>query len=176
VSQYGPEDADQLRADIRAHGHEWTGLDIQTTATMIDYLYKKVTRPKIVGPAFIYNYPKTMQPLARTSDADDQIVEQFQAIVNGWEILKAYSELVDPIEQQANFDAQADALAKGDDEATKGDDEFVRAMEYGMPPQSGRGMGLDRILTMLTEQKNIRDVIMFPMMKPIRKEEESVEE
>lgn len=134
---------------------------------MIDYLYKKVTRPKIVGPAFIYNYPKTMQPLARVSDADAGIVEQFQVVVNGWEICKAYSELVDPIQQQANFDAQSDALARGDDEVTKGDDSFVRAMEYGMPPQSGRGMGLDRILAMLTEQKNIRDVIMFPMMKPI---------
>jgi lysyl-tRNA synthetase class 2 len=86
---------------------------------MIDYLYKKVTRPHIVGPAFIYNYPKTMQPLARTSDKNPLVVEQFQLLVNGWELLKAYSELVDPVEQQANFDAQADALAKGDDEATK---------------------------------------------------------
>ena len=133
---------------------------------MIDYLYKKVTRPKIVGPAFIYNYPKTMQPLARTSDANPMIVEQFQAIVNGWEILKAYSELVDPVELQANFDAQGAALERGDDEATKGDDEFVLAMEYGMPPQSGRGMGIDRILAMLTEQSNIRDVILFPLVKP----------
>lgn len=103
---------------------------------MIDYLYKKVTRPKILGPAFIYNYPKTMQPLARTSDKDPRIVEQFQAIINGREILKAYSELVDPIELQSNFDAQADALARGDDEATKSDDEFVVSMEYGMAPQS----------------------------------------
>jgi lysyl-tRNA synthetase class 2 len=133
---------------------------------MIDYLYKKVTRPKIVGPAFIYNYPKTMQPLARPSDADPKIVEQRQLLVNGWELIKAYSELVDPIQQQANFDEQADAVAKGDDEATKADDEFVLSMEYGMAPQSGWGMGLDRILAMLTEQANIRDVIMFPMMKP----------
>lgn len=132
---------------------------------MIDYLYKKVTRPKIIGPAFIYNYPKTMQPLARTSDANPMIVEQFQAIVNGWEILKAYSELVDPVELQANFDAQQAALDRGDEEATKSDDDFVLAMEYGMPPQSGRGMGIDRILAMLTEQPNIRDVIMFPMVK-----------
>lgn len=132
---------------------------------MIDYLYKKVTRPKIIGPAFIYNYPKTMQPLARTSDANPMIVEQFQAIANGWEILKAYSELVDPVELQANFDAQQAALDRGDEEATKSDDDFVLAMEYGMPPQSGRGMGIDRILAMLTEQPNIRDVIMFPMVK-----------
>jgi lysyl-tRNA synthetase class 2 len=77
-----------------------------------------------------------MQPLARTNDENPMIVEQFQAIVNGWEILKAYSELVDPIELQANFDAQGEALARGDDDATKSDDEFVTAMEYGMPPQS----------------------------------------
>lgn len=166
VSLYGPEDESILRELIKSQWFDRKGLDIQTTATMIDYLYKKVTRPKIIWPAFIYNYPKTMQPLARTNDENPMIVEQFQAIVNGWEILKAYSELVDPIELQANFDAQGEALARGDDDATKSDDEFVTAMEYGMPPQSWRGMGIDRILAMLTEQSNIRDVIMFPMMKP----------
>ncbi len=171
VSLYGPEDEATLRQLIKSQWFDRKGLDVQTTATMIDYLYKKVTRPKIIGPAFIYNYPKTMQPLARTSDENPMIVEQFQAIVNGWEILKAYSELVDPIELQANFDAQWEALARWDDEATKSDDEFVTAMEYGMPPQSGRGMGIDRILAMLTEQSNIRDVIMFPMMKPETKSE-----
>ena len=166
VGQYTPADEDELRALILSKGFTRVGIEKQGTATMIDYLYKKVTRPKIVGPAFIYNYPKTMQPLARTSDANPMIVEQFQAIVNGWEILKAYSELVDPVELQANFDAQGAALERGDDEATKGDDEFVLAMEYGMPPQSGRGMGIDRILAMLTEQANIRDVILFPLVKP----------
>lgn len=168
---YGPEDEDVLRALILEKGHKRVGIEQQGTATMIDYLYKKVTRPQIVGPAFIYNYPKTMQPLARTSDNNPMIVEQFQAIVNGWEILKAYSELVDPLELQANFDAQGDALARGDEEATKSDDDFVLAMEYGMPPQSGRGMGIDRILAMLTEQDNVRDVIMFPMVKKIENQE-----
>jgi lysyl-tRNA synthetase class 2 len=107
-----------------------------------------------------------MQPLARQSDTDGNIVEQFQVIVNGWEILKAYSELVDPVIQQANFDEQSGAVAKGDSEATKSDDEFVLSMEHGMPPQSGRGMGIDRILSLLTGKSNIRDVIMFPMVKP----------
>jgi lysyl-tRNA synthetase class 2 len=96
-------------------------------------------------------------------------VEQRQLLVNGRELIKAYSELVDPIQQQANFDAQSDAIAKGDDEATKGDDDFVLAMEYGMPCQSGRGMGVDRILAMLTsngQPLNIRDVILFPLVKP----------
>ena len=88
-------------------------------------------------------------------------------MVNGWEICKAYSELVDPLLQQANFDAQASAAEGGDDEATASDDGFVMAMEYGMPPHSGFGMWLERILAILTEQDNLRDVVMFPLMKPL---------
>lgn len=165
ISQYGIDDADRLRADIQAKGISFEGMEKMGTTTLIDYLYKKVLRPKITGPAFIYNYPVIMQPLARISDGDENIVEQFQLLVNGWEICKAYSELVDPLLQQANFDKQAEAAAKGDDEATSGDEAFVEAMEYGMPPQSGFGMGLERILAILTEQDNLRDVIMFPLMK-----------
>lgn len=165
ISQYGIDDADRLRADIQAKGISFEGMEKMGTTTLIDYLYKKVLRPKITGPAFIYNYPVIMQPLARISDGDENIVEQFQLLVNGWEICKAYSELVDPLLQQANFDKQAEAAAKGDDEATSGDEAFVEAMEYGMPPQSWFGMGLERILAILTEQDNLRDVIMFPLMK-----------
>lgn len=165
ISQYGIEDADRLRADIQAKGISFEGMEKMGITTLIDYLYKKVLRPKITGPAFIYNYPVIMQPLARISDGDENIVEQFQLLVNGWEICKAYSELVDPLLQQVNFDKQAEAAAKGDDEATSGDEAFVEAMEYGMPPQSGFGMGLERILAILTEQDNLRDVIMFPLMK-----------
>lgn len=140
------------------------------TTTLIDHLYKKVLRPKIIGPAFIYNYPVIMQPLARVSDTHANIVEQFQLLVNGREICKAYSELVDPIFQQENFDKQAEAAAKGDEEATASDDDFVTAMEYGMPPQSGFGMGIERLLAILTEQDNLRDVILFPLMKPETKD------
>ncbi|MDD3646372.1 MAG: lysine--tRNA ligase [Candidatus Gracilibacteria bacterium] len=165
IEAYSEEDADKLRADIKAAGFTWEGIDKQATATMIDYLFKKVLRPSIIGPAFVYNYPKTMQPLARTSDSDENVVEQFQVIVNGWEILKAYSELVDPKLQKENFDAQSGALEAGDEEATSGDDDFVLAMEYGMPPQSGWGMGIERILSLLTGQENLRDVVLFPLMR-----------
>jgi lysyl-tRNA synthetase class 2 len=82
-------------------------MDKMAVPTLIDYLYKKVLRPSIIGPAFVYNYPKTMQPLARASDADENIVEQFQLVINGWEVNKAYSELVDPKIQVENFDAQS---------------------------------------------------------------------
>lgn len=166
VSAFGPQDEQMLRDLIISKWFQWVWLDNQTTATMIDYLYKKVTRSKIIWPAFIYNYPKTMQPLARQDDANPKMVQQWQLLINGWEIIKAYSELVDPVIQQANFDEQADAVSKGDNEATKWDEEFVLAMQYGMPCQSGWGMWIDRILSLLTGCSNIRDVIMFPLVKP----------
>ncbi|MCP4523593.1 MAG: lysine--tRNA ligase [Candidatus Gracilibacteria bacterium] len=176
IEKYGVDDQDALRADIKAAGHTWEGIDVQATATMIDYLYKKVLRPSIAGPAFVYNYPKTMQPLARQSDANENIVEQFQLVLNGWEVIKAYSELVDPKVQQENFDEQSGAIEAGDEEATAGDDDFVLAMEYGMPCQSGWGMGIDRMVSLLTEQDNLRDVVLFPTMKSEKKQEESKKE
>ena len=127
ITQYTEHDADKLRKDIKAKGIDFEGIDTMGTTTLIDYLYKKVLRPKIIGPAFIYNYPSIMQPLARISDVNTNIVEQFQLVVNGREMCKAYSELVDPILQQTNFDQQA---ISGNDEATSGDDAFVEAMEY----------------------------------------------
>lgn len=171
VSRYTAEDEDELRKTIKDAGYSWEWIDGQVTATMIDYLYKKVLRPGIVGPAFVYNYPKTMQPLARQSDENPGIVEQWQLLVNGWEIIKAYSELVDPKIQQENFDAQSDAIEKWDEEATSSDDDFVLAMEYGMPPQSGWGMGVERIFSLLTGQSNLRDVMLFPLMKSDTNEE-----
>ena len=170
IEQYGAQDEEKLRKDIKKAWYTWEGIDNQATATMIDYLYKKVLRPSITGPAFVYNYPKTMQPLARQSDHDENIVEQFQLVINGWEVLKAYSELVDPKVQQEKFDEQSGALEKWDEEATSGDDDFVLAMEYGMPPQSGWGMWVDRIVSLLTGQDNLRDVVLFPLMKDEKKE------
>ena len=134
--------------------------------TLVDQMYKKLCRPQIVGPTILYDYPAYMQPLARRSDTNGNVVEQFQVVVNGWEIIKAYSELVDPIDQQERFDAQSVALERGDEEATSADDDFVLAMEYGMPPQSGFGFGIDRFLTLITGQDNLRDVVLFPLMKP----------
>ncbi len=165
IESYSTWDEERLRKDIKEAWYTWEWIENQWLTTMIDYLYKKVLRPWIVGPAFVYNYPKTMQPLARASDRDENIVEQFQLLLNGWEVLKAYSELVDPKVQQENFDAQAGALEAWDEEATSPDDDFVKTMEYGMPCQSGFGMWLDRIISLLTGQDNLRDVVLFPLMK-----------
>lgn len=166
ITSYTADDADRLRADIRAKGIEFEGMDKMGTMTLIDYLYKKVLRPTITGPAFVYNYPSIIAPLARISDADPRKCEKWQVVVNGWEIINSYGELVDPVRQMENFAEQSKAEEAGDGEATSADMEFVRAMEYGMPIQAGFGMGIERIIAILTQQDNLRDVVMFPLMKP----------
>ena len=176
IESYAMEDEEKLREDIKKAWFIWEWIDKQSTTTMIDYLYKKVLRPSIAGPAFVYNYPKTMQPLARQSDQDENIVEQFQLVLNGWEVLKAYSELVDPKLQKENFDSQSWAIQAGDEEATSPDNDFVLAMEYGMPCQSGWGMWVDRIVSLLTGQDNLRDVVLFPLMKDDNNEEKEKED
>lgn len=165
VSTYQEGDEPKLLAELKKRNIAFENMEVMGLTTLIDYLYKKVLRPSIIGPAFVYNYPKIMQPLARQSDEDPNIVEQFQLVVNGWELNKAYSELVDPQIQVENFLAQKQALQRGDEEATDGDYEFVLSMEYGMPPQSGFGMGIERLLTILLEQDNLRDVYLFPIVK-----------
>jgi lysyl-tRNA synthetase, class II len=170
IASYKAWDEKKLIADIKAKWIQFEAMDKMVVPTLIDYLYKKVLRPSIAGPAFVYNYPKLMQPLARQSDMDENMVEQFQVVVNGWEILKAYSELVDPKLQQQNFDAQSWAIELWDEEATSWDDDFVLAMEYAMPCQSWWGMGIDRIVSLLTGQENLRDVVLFPLMKDDKNE------
>lgn len=133
---------------------------------LIDQLYKKVSRPKIVAPTFITQHPIDLSPLARRNDENPAITDRFQLVVGGWEIVNAYSELVDPVDQAERFAAQADAKEGGDTEAHGKDDEFVTALEYGCPPCSGWGMGIDRIVALLTQQENLKDVVLFPLMKP----------
>ncbi|HLD32481.1 MAG TPA: lysine--tRNA ligase [Candidatus Peribacteraceae bacterium] len=137
---------------------------------LIDQLYKKVSRPKIVQPTFLTNHPTDLSPLARLNDDDPAITDRFQLVVGGWEIVNAYSELIDPVDQAQRFEQQARARAKGDAEAHRKDDEFVKALEYGCPPCSGLGMGIDRIVALLTQQTNLRDVVLFPLMKPLQKD------
>jgi len=134
-------------------------------ATLVDYLYKKVSRPKIIGPAFLYNYPKAIQPLARTNDKNEDMVDQFQLVINGWEMLKGYSELVDSVDQKERFEQQDIEKEAGDEEAMEGDDDYIIAMEHGMPPISGVGLGIDRLVTILSQQDSLRDTVFFPMMR-----------
>lgn len=158
--------ADELRAAIRKNGIEFENMEAMGLTTLIDNLYKKVSRPKLLNPTVVVQYPKILQPLARTNDGDARFVDQFQVVVNGWEIVKAYSELVDPIDQRARFEEQLQARAGGDEEAMDTDEGYLTAMEHGMPPISGWGMGIDRVLALLTGQENLRDVVLFPLMRP----------
>ncbi len=141
---------------------------------LIDQLYKKVSRPKIVSPVFVTKQPLDLSPLARRNDDNPDITDRFQLVVGGWEIVNAYSELVDPVDQAQRFDDQSAAKKGGDADAHGKDDEFVEALEYGCPPCSGWGMGIDRIVALLTAQENLRDVVLFPIMKP-RKDAERLD-
>lgn len=132
---------------------------------VIDYVYKRLIREKIVGPTILYNYPAVLKTLARRNDNDNRITDVFQVVVNGAEILNAYSELVDPIEQRKALEDQLKDKANGDDEAMDVDESFLLSMEHGMPPMSGLGFGIDRFIMMIFDLPNIRDTVLFPTMK-----------
>ena len=134
--------------------------------SLIDALYKEVSRAKIVRPTFVVNQPLEVSPLARRNDKNQDVVDRFQLVVSGWEVVNSYSELVDPLDQKKRFESQARAKAAGDAEAHGKDDEFVRALEHGAPPVSGWGLGVDRMVALLTQQDNLRDAVLFPLLKP----------
>jgi len=163
------ETADALRKEMKVKKIQ-IDADISKLArgNLIDQLYKKVSRPKIIAPTFITEHPIDLSPLARRNDERPDVTDRFQLVVGGWEIVNAYSELVDPVDQAERFRAQAAAKKEGDTEAHDSDDEFVKALEYGCPPCSGWGMGIDRMVALLTAQENLRDVVLFPIMKPER--------
>lgn len=130
-----------------------------------DELFKRVIRPNIIQPTFVEDYPAHMSPMAARKKDDPNTVEQWQLIVDGWEIVKCYTELVDPTIQRELLEQQAAERESGNDEAMMLDEAFLEAMEYGMPPQSGLGMGIDRLICILADKKSLRDVIYFPMLR-----------
>ena len=132
---------------------------------LVDQLYKKIARPYIINPVFLTKHPISLSPLARANDSDPTITDRFQLVINGAEIINAYSELVDPIEQEKRLLEQARLKANGDEESMPMDYDYIDAMEYGMPPISGWGMGIDRLVQLLTNSANIKDVVLFPLMK-----------
>ena len=143
--------------------------EYKSLAQLTDFLYKKLLRANIIGPVVMYNYPALLKPLARRNDNDSNIVDCFQVVICGSEICNAYSELVNPIEQRASFESQLEAKAQGDDETMDMDEDYLLAMEQGMPPISGLGVGIDRLIMLAYDAPSLRDVILFPTMKPIDK-------
>lgn len=160
--------ASELLSEIRANNIELEDENIESLGrgNLIDALYKKVSRPKIIKPTYLIKHPIDLSPLARANSQNSQLTDRFQLIVNGQEIINGYSELVDAKEQERRLIEQSKLKANGDEEAMSIDNEYIKAMEYGMPPISGWGLGVDRFLQFLTNSDNIRDVVLYPLMRP----------
>lgn len=133
---------------------------------LLDAIYKKVCRPKLVQPTFLIDFPVDYLPLAKRKSEDEKLVDAFQLIIGGVEIVKAFSELNDPVDQRERFLAQEQNRSAGDVEAQRIDEDFLEALEYGMPPAGGVGIGIDRLVMLLTDTSNIKEVIFFPTLKP----------
>jgi len=132
---------------------------------LVDALYKKTVRPELVQPCFLVRHPAELVPLARRSDDDPRVLDMFQVVANRWEMVKAYSELVDPLEQRERMLEQQTYRDQGDDETMMMEEDYLECMEYGMPPISGLGMGIDRLLAFLTGVDSLRDVVLFPSLR-----------
>lgn len=145
------------------------GVDVDETmgyGKLVDEIFGEKCEHHYVQPTFITNYPVEMSPLCKKHRDDDRLTERFELLINGKEVANAYSELNDPIDQRERFEDQLKLSEKGDDEAMFIDQDFLRALEYGMPPTSGLGIGIDRLTMMLTNQSSIQEVLFFPQMRP----------
>ena len=156
---------DEARAAAKANGVEYE--ERHTKGDILNLFFETFVEEHLIQPTFILDHPVEISPLTKRKPDDPDYVERFELFMNGWEMANAYSELNDPIDQRERFRAQEEMLAKGDEEANTTDEDFLNALEIGMPPTGGIGYGIDRLCMLLTDSAAIRDVLLFPTMKPV---------
>ncbi|MDR1359462.1 MAG: lysine--tRNA ligase [Deltaproteobacteria bacterium] len=167
IGGHSPElytDAEALQNYIRRKGEKI--IEGEKLGKLQAKLFDLDVEPKLLQPHFIHHYPTDISPLSRRSDADPGLTDRFELFIAGRELANAFSELNDPVDQRRRFEDQAAEKAAGDDEAHPMDEDYLRALEYGMPPAAGQGVGIDRLVMLLTDAPSIREVIFFPLLKP----------
>jgi lysyl-tRNA synthetase class 2 len=167
----GKEVTDQeLRDNVRASQISiGLGIEVavdQLAGKTVTNIFEALCERQLIQPTFVYDFPTDVSPLSKQKADDPQTVERFELYVSGMEVANAFSELNDPDEQERRFTEQLYARAKGDEEAHKLDQDYITALQYGMPPAAGEGIGIDRLVMLLTNSHSIRDVILFPLMRP----------
>jgi lysyl-tRNA synthetase class 2 len=160
------EDETELRRTLEGRGIDTT--EDKTWSQLVDHALTNYVEPRLIEPTFLYDYPVRLSPFARLADGSDEIVERFEGFIGGTEICNAFSELNDSVEQEERFRMQADEGAGGNVEAEPGDEDYVQALSYGMPPTGGLGFGIDRLAMVLAGKDSIRDVILFPAQRDKR--------
>jgi lysyl-tRNA synthetase, class II len=164
IDIYAHRDVDALRAAMVDKGMDPAAHET-TWARLVDYLLSKFVEPELIGPTFLFDYPVELSPLAKRHRSEPGLVERFEVFAGGMEFGNAFSELNDPDDQRARFEAQRADAAAGDEEAMPYDEAYVRALEHGMPPTGGIGIGIDRLVMLMTGAETIREVVLFPAMR-----------
>jgi lysyl-tRNA synthetase class 2 len=145
------------------------GLDVQAAwgaGRIATDIFERFYEDRLIAPTFVYDFPTEVSPLSKQKPDDPDTVERFELYIGGFEVANAFSELNDPAEQRRRFEAQLAVRSTGDQEAHAMDEDYIRALEYGLPPTAGEGVGIDRLVMLLTNSPSIRDVILFPLMRP----------
>ncbi len=156
----------EMRAALVRAGEAPDAVDALRGGRLLDELFKTYVEPRLIHPTFVLDYPKALSPLAKSHRADPALTERFELFVGGTELANAFSELNDPDDQRRRFEDQVRQRAAGDDESHQFDADYIRAMEYGMPPNGGVGIGIDRLMMLIADEPSIRDVILYPAMRP----------
>lgn len=157
-------DYSKVRNYIRERGEK--AADSESLQKLQAKLFDLDVEGKLIQPHFIYHYPTEISPLSRRNDLRPEITDRFELFITGRELSNAFSELNDPVDQRLRFEEQVREREAGDDEAHSMDEDYLRALEYGMPPAAGQGVGIDRLVMLLTDSASIREVILFPLLRP----------